>query len=316
MKIITIEHKNTKYIDMQYKTIKKHVKNNIDYIVYNNACLESNEYFNINEICKQLNIKVVNFFPNGGNCSDPSQAHCYALLKIWEDFKDSNEKILIINSDMFFFKDIDLEKAFGNNQMSIVPWYSSNPAYHKDIAAWGGIIYIDTKNIPKKNSFDLSLGIDINGERVDTGGKTRDYFKFNKIDIKYLELWIVNSYDNNLIDVSLNGNQRFLIKTLDDKKIITADGTTYYDNKTFEYELERENYNDYLIHNYEYVLNNIKKYNFPTDLCAIQFIKFHDDDIEDSFIIHQQGGSNYINKSEEYMNQRWEAIVNFLKDRE
>jgi hypothetical protein len=316
MKIITIEHKNTKYIDMQYKTIKKHVKNNADYIVYNNALAGSKEYNSINEICNYLDIKVVNFSPNGGNCSDPSLAHCYALLKIWEDFKDSNEKILIINSDMFFFKDIDLEKSFGNSQIGIVPWYSANPAYHKDVAAWGGIIYIDTKNIPNKNSFDLSLGVDINGERVDTGGKTRDYFKSNKVNTKYLELWIVNSYDNDLIDVSLNGNQRFLIETLDDKKVITADGTIYYTNKTFEYELEREDYNDYSIHNYEYVLNNIKQYNFPTDLCAIQFIKFHNDNIEDSFIIHQQGGSNYINKSEEYMNQRWEAITNFLKDRE
>jgi len=68
-------------------------KNNIDYIVYNNALLESNEYSDINKICEQSNVEVVNFIPNGSYYSDPSQSHCCALTRIWEDFKDSNEKI-------------------------------------------------------------------------------------------------------------------------------------------------------------------------------------------------------------------------------
>lgn len=296
---------------MQYKTIKKYVKNDIDYIVYNNAPLESNEYSDINKICEQSNVEVVNFIPNGSYYSDPSQSHCCALTRIWEDFKDSNEKILIINSDMFFFKDVNLENVFGDNQVSIVPYYSNDPRFYRDVAVWGGLIYIDTKNLPNKDSFDMSLGLDINGERVDTGGKTRDYFKFNDLDIGYLELWIVNNYNDSQMDVSLNGNKRFLIKN----KIVTSDETLYYKNKTFEYELDHKNYNDYFVYNYEYILDNIKKYNFPMNPCAIQFIKSYDDNIENSFIIHQQGGSNYIGKSEKYMNQRWESIMNFLEDR-
>ena len=249
MKIITIEDRNPHYIDLQYKTLKKYLKTEYDFLVYNNALFNSENRGIINSICRENNIESVEFLPDGNplyfgsnRYLGPSEAHCYPFVKIWEDYKDSNEKFVIINSDMFLTRPIDFEEVFDNKPMAIVPiYYTKN-----ELAAWSGIIFLDPKNIPNKNQFDLSLGY-AGGVKVDTAGKTKDYFANNKIDVNYLEMWTIENYNEHEIKVNLNGNIAF---TLD-----RNGGTILYD-KFFPYELNRDNYQEYICHNYNYILGD------------------------------------------------------------
>jgi hypothetical protein len=307
MKIITIEDKNPHYIDLQHKTLTKYLKNDFEYICYNNALFNFKNRGIINNICKELNIESVEVHPDSNslfstnnNWIGPSEAHCWPLLEIWNDYKYSDEKIVIINSDMFLTRCIDFEEIFDSKSMAFVPVYYNN----KEFSAWSGILFLDPKNIPNKNDFDLSLGYS-GGERVDTAGKTRDYFRNNKIDINYLEMWTVENYNEYELKVNLNGNVAF---TLD-----RHDNTILYD-KFFPYELDRENYQEYIYHNYNYILEKTESCNFPKSHYVVQFMKLYNQNIEDSFIFHMLGGSNYIGMSDAYMKQRFEATKRFLGD--
>ena len=307
MKIITIEDRNPHYIELQYKTLKKYLKTEFEYLVYNNALFNSENHVIINNICKELNIESVEFFPDGNplyfrnnSYVGPSEAHCYPLVKIWNDYKDFNEKVVIINSDMFLTRPIDFEEVFDNKPMAIVPiYYTKN-----ELAAWSGIIFLDPKNIPNKDQFDLSLGY-AGGVKVDTAGKTKDYFANNKIDVNYLEMWTVENFNEHELKVNLNGNIAFTLN---------RDGSTILYDKFFPYELDRENYQEYIYHNYNYILEKTAPCNFPTEHFVVQYMKLYNQEIEDSFIFHQLGGSNYIGKSEAYMKQRFEATKKLLGD--
>jgi hypothetical protein len=296
LKIITIEHKNPHYIDLQYKTLQMHLKNEFEYVCYNNAHWNKENYKNINTICKNLKIESIDFDVSSPYFPGPSESHCDALIQIWKDYKNTTEKIVIINSDMFLIRDIDFEHVFGNKPMAIVPNYSVTNNH--SMAIWAGLLFLDIAKIPNKNDFDMSLGF-VDGERVDTGGKTRNYFKNNKVDINFLEFWSIEHYDQNMLHTNLNGNFQF--------KLDRKNKQSVYNKKTFDYELDRKDYNQYLYHNYEYILNKVEKYNFPRIPYDVQFIKLYNESIEDSFIFHQAGGSNYINNSEDYMKQRFEA---------
>ena len=301
MKIITIEHKNPHYIDLQYKTLQKYLKNDFQYICYNNALWNQDDHTNINNICKSLQIECVEYNTRAPFYPGPSEAHADALLKIWSDYKNTNEKIVIINSDMFLMRDIDFEHIFDNKPMAFIPNYSVTNKHV--MALWSGLLFFDMARIPNKNDFDMSLGY-VDGEKVDTGGKTRTYFKNNKTDINFLEFWSIENYDEGIFHANLNGNFQF--------KLYRKYKQSLYNSKTFDYELDKDNYSDYLYHNYEYILSKIEKYNFPQPPLDCQFIKLFNESIEDSFIFHQAGGSNYINNSQEYMNQRFEATKKFL----
>jgi hypothetical protein len=80
LKVITIEHKNPHYIDLQYKTLQKYLKNEFSFIVYNNAHWNKENYKNINTICKNLKIESVDFDVSSSYYPGPSESHCDALI--------------------------------------------------------------------------------------------------------------------------------------------------------------------------------------------------------------------------------------------
>jgi hypothetical protein len=72
------------------------------------------------------------------------------------------------------------------------------------------------------------------------------------------------------------------------------------------------NYSEYMINNFLYIWNKIMPYNFPRPYI-IEFMKLYNESIEDSFLLHMQGGSNYIGFPKEYMNQRISAVRKMLE---
>jgi hypothetical protein len=320
MKIITIEDKNPLYIEMQYNSLVKHLKTPFDYIVYNNAFWDHSRHSSLNQFCDKLRIESVNIFPDTnyekqynvklfGNTSylGASEAHLYPLLRIWNDYKDLNEKIVILNSDMFLMKDVDFEHAFGNKQIAFVPTYNVN---NNNMSAWGGILFLDVSNMPNKNDFDLSLGY-IGNERVDTGGKTYHYFKNNNVTKNYLEFWTLLDYAEELT-ANINGNMKCSFEAGYDQTYYNFERERRYSNKLFEYEIEKDNYIDYILGNFLYIFKKIAPYDFPRPYI-IEFMKLYNETIEDSFILHMQGGSNYIGFPKEYMDQRISAVRKMLE---
>ena len=59
--IITYAHKRPDFIYLQYESIKKHLKSEYEYIVFNNSIDSVDNYNEIHNICKELNIKCIDY---------------------------------------------------------------------------------------------------------------------------------------------------------------------------------------------------------------------------------------------------------------
>lgn len=196
MKIFTTSHKRPDFLELQLKTFKRHLKE-FEFIVFNNAVFDlDKKYYNeIHKWCKNNNIKCIdvqkdndlikkiknidnttNIFKSDGTYADPGVACAYPLEYGWEKvISKYNEKICIIDSDMFFIKDFEF-----NGELAFVPQSKENDVLYM----WNGIIFADLSKISKDISFWCSKVLNT---PVDVGGQSHFYLKRNKhLDIQHL----------------------------------------------------------------------------------------------------------------------------------
>jgi hypothetical protein len=235
MKIITVSTGNAKYIEIQYKTFKKYMKTDYEFIVVN-ACVTKKDFSNFGDenilnkakdTCEKYNIKFINFFDDNeqefyNNINNPSARHSFVLRYIVNFMKDNADKYLIIDSDMFLIDYFDIEE-YNDYYTAIV---IQEREYLKYV--WPGFFYINMKTAPMLNFFtDFNLGL-FNNIRTDTGGGTckwlhnievdfpsannirkDDYNIYNKNNIKYVKhlwslSWDESEYPKNLSKEILN----------------------------------------------------------------------------------------------------------------
>lgn len=235
MKIITVSTGNAKYIEIQYKTFKKYMKTDYEFIVVN-ACVTKKDFSNFGDenilnkakdTCEKYNIKFINFFDDNeqefyNNINNPPARHSFVLRYIVNFMKDNADKYLIIDSDMFLIDYFDIEE-YNNYYTAIVIQEREYLKY-----AWPGFFYINMKTAPMLNLFtDFNIG-SFNNIYTDTGGGTykwlnnievnfpsannirkNDYNMYNKNNIKYVKhlwslSWDESEYPKNLSKEILN----------------------------------------------------------------------------------------------------------------
>ena len=115
---------NPKFIEMQHMTLKRFVKDDYKFIVYNDAKdwpEFSNHYDStvrkeIMKTCERLNIQCINL-PNehhripGSNASDRNADSCNIILN---DQIKNNEKSFMIDSDMFIVDEVNICEKYQN----------------------------------------------------------------------------------------------------------------------------------------------------------------------------------------------------------
>ena len=170
MKIVTAVVNNPVFIQIQYYTLKKYIKCDYEFIVFNDAKAFP-DYSNggditikntIEEMCKKLGIRYINI-PNQKHITQTDAAiRCADSMNFILNFQLHNpDKYLLIDSDMFLIDNFDLSE-YEKYDCAVVLQSRNNFTTNY---IWNGIYYFDfikIKNISLLN-WNCSPGCDVGG---------------------------------------------------------------------------------------------------------------------------------------------------------
>ena len=254
MKVVTAVVNNPIFIQIQYYTLKRHMKCNYEFIVFNDAKGFS-DYSNggdvnirqqIEETCKKLNIPCINI-PNQQHIHQTDAAvRCADSMNFILAYqKQYPDKYLLIDSDMFLI-DSFYETDYADYDCGIVLQSRENFKIHY---FWNGLYYFDfnkMKNLPLLN-WNCCQSCDVGGMmqqwlKVQTKNiPNADEIRFtnntfHKDDIYYIKhLWSC-TWDESEIPENLKTNNKLLEFLKTDPR--NHNGKFYceiYDNKFLHY---------------------------------------------------------------------------------
>jgi hypothetical protein len=161
MKIISIVANNPIFIELQYKTLKRFVTTDYEYIIFNDGkdWPDITNFGNINEgkdgiiqMCKKLNVKCINI-PNNHhkNITKASGRHSDSLTFVLEYMKNNKDEYLMLDSDMFIIDHLDLN-VYRQYPCACVLQERPNLTY-----IWPNLFYINMNTVKNMELFDLSI---------------------------------------------------------------------------------------------------------------------------------------------------------------
>lgn len=210
--VITHSYNRPDFIEYQYLTFKKFLKDDYEFVVFNDGPTNKLAEL-IAKTCENLGIRCIRV---------PQEIHQQPYLPRdpWEDWNcpsvrtanaiqysfdilafDHNGIVAVIDSDMFLIRDFSIADYLKDNDIAAVAQWRGSMGCIKYI--WNGIMLFNMNTLPNKRSLNFNCG-SILGNHTDTGGYTYYYFKENpKAKILYmrgqLDLtdgdYIVNSYE-------------------------------------------------------------------------------------------------------------------------
>lgn len=225
MKLIIASPHCTKIdlIEYQYKSIKKFIKDeDYEYIIFNDASSigNINNFYQkdinnkIHNKCKELNVRCIDvpqylhkdrtkIFPNTTEryVENPTTRCSVSVQYIFNYFKNDDVILMIIESDMFFMKEINVENYLGNCKVS----YLEQSRKENEILVrymWVGILIFNLGKIDNKELINFDCG-KVKGVLVDAGGNSYQFVEsLNETDIKNCGYANIESFDiiNELID--------------------------------------------------------------------------------------------------------------------
>lgn len=275
LKIVSIADKYPEFIKYQYHSIKKYLSPDVDYLVFNNA-VNPIIRESINNICKNNNINAINIFLKYD--SQGSINHAGALNKIWQEYLSKmNEPILLIDGDIFFINNLNLQEISENYDYGYSPIYRDGG---KIETMWSGMFFFNLPKIEKDIDFSITA---INGIKTDTSGMTyyyiKKHFDYRKILFRVPAIY---SFDNGYLKTEMNNSTGYIefFNNLPIKE--------YCEGKLFPHEKENPYYMNAYLKEFSEHMDIIKKYNFPSpynfDLVKIE-------GQEKSFAFHYKSAS-------------------------
>ena len=254
MKVITAVVNNPVFIQIQYYTLKKYMKCDYEFIVFNDA-KSFPDYSNggdvtiknsIEETCKKLGIPYVNI-PNDHHIKqiDASVRTADSMNFILNFQKQFPDRYLLLDSDMFLIDSFDLTD-YEKYDCAIVLQSRNNSMTNY---FWNGLYYFDFHKIKNNQllNWNCSPG-------CDTGGMTQIWLKsqtknipntdeirhtnkvFHNDDIYYIKhLWSC-SWNESEIPENLKNNEKLIHFIKTDPR--NQNGKFYceiYDNKFLHY---------------------------------------------------------------------------------
>lgn len=366
IKIYTYSHNRPDFIEHQYASMKKYVKDEFEFIVFNNersgsnpdSGYDPNRITEINQVCEKLGIQCIRVeldpelqFINGypqfygdSFVNDGSHACGYAFSWGWKNYISKNDCIsMIIDSDMFFIREISISKMMEGYNFCYCPHYRSSYHYidssrRGDFVLqypWNGIVIADIPNMPNPDELKWGLGV-FNGQPADVGGeghryllKYKDQLREKYIDMVCLQRDIPFSGDSasvseGVIEVGINGcyaihvnfsHEENKIIPFDENSAVKIMGAQDSDERALPHQTKRQNFLDYWKNAYQYIIDNFAvKYQFPKP-TFIDLMKFEDEEIQESFIFHYKNASNgHPWQSPEYNERKTISLMKVLND--
>jgi len=252
VKIYTFSHKRPDFIEIQLNSFKKYLDHEFEFVVFNNAGFDKNKtnYNAIWYICKKHNIKCIDIkldneliehiinkhdeipFNNNIQYTNSGIACAYPLCWAWKHIiSPTNDKICIIDSDMFFVAKESIEQLL--NQYDIV--YKRQEVEGQRGYMWNGISFINLNTIPNKENLDWWCG-KVENIPVDVGGQTFHYL--NKYpDLKYFQLKTTYIADDPSCDFHPSNYEYFGINNIE--TILHYRGGSNWDMKPTNYHINK-----------------------------------------------------------------------------
>lgn len=332
IKIYTFSHNRPDFIELQYNSIKKHVKDDFEFIVFNNEYpggdggFDPDRISEIDKECNRLGIKTIHvqlepefqvlnnrLLYNNGQYIGGAAACAYSLSWAWQHYiSKENCIIVVIDSDMFFCRDISITDTMNGYNFAYCPSYRKN---HTVKYPWNGIIFADIPNMPNPHEMTWGDGI-VDGIPTDVGGELHYYLKKYKNELRslYIDMWGLLVDTEEYEECNINGCAQYYLN-FKDKNIKILNNHEFYSNKkSFPHQSDIENYWDILFDNFKKIKNITNQYNFPKP-TYVDFIKLEkEQDITKSFVFHYKSASNYQTwATEEYNVNKTKALKTFLK---
>ncbi len=201
IKIYTLSHKKPEFIEMQLKSFKRNLKDEFEFIIFNNANfdIDKSNYNEINRICAENSLKCVpiqkdqelisklrsynneHIFNGQGMYFNSVIACAYPMCYTWKHiFSKSNDKICIIDSDMFVVSFESFEEALEKADLLYLEQSRGDGSI---FYMWNGLVLADLSKLPNKEEVDWWCGYCENF-CVDVGGHTFYYLKKYRDQIK------------------------------------------------------------------------------------------------------------------------------------
>ena len=180
------------YIVYQYNSIRRHLKDEYEYIVINDAVLtpdytnlmNPNAREDIRTVCKELGIPCVEFppelhehrrslFPN--SYTEHSENYSQKTANVFQfavnHSADKEGIVMLMDGDMFFCKDVSLTQHLEGVNLSYLDQHRQNIHY-----MWNGIVWYKPQEIPNVREMNFDTGR-IPGNPLDAGGMTHEYLQ-------------------------------------------------------------------------------------------------------------------------------------------
>ena len=156
MKVLTAVVNNPIFIEIQYHTLKKYMKCDYEFIVFNDAKLFP-DFTNggdvtirqqIIDLCAKLSIKCVNIENSHHETTTCAAVRCADSNNFMLNYQRENpDKYFVIDSDMFLIDDFHIE-SYLKYDCAIVLQSRNNFTTHY---FWNGLYYFDTTKMQNMN---------------------------------------------------------------------------------------------------------------------------------------------------------------------
>lgn len=208
--ICTFSYNKPEFIELQYKTFKKFLQDDHEFVVFNDAT-EPNMIIKINQMCQSYNIKCIDipqeiherpyldrstgsWFVTEFNA--PSVLYSNVAQYAIDTIGMNHDDILVIfEADLFLIKEFSFYDYLNGYDLA---GYNRQADYKGDMATvrllWIGLTMLDLKRMPNKHMFNLNCGT-CNDITVDCGGHSHFYLKHNPTaQVKYFNKIQMNDY--------------------------------------------------------------------------------------------------------------------------
>ena len=215
--IVTHNYNQPTFIELQYRTFKKFLTDDFEYVVFNDAT-DATLFSQIHETCDTLGIQCFNI-PQENRTStslklDLNKGQFWAAARHAEAIRYSMDTlafnhpglVMMIDSDMFLIKPFNAQSFIKDYDIAGLQQVRNENINY----IWAGLIFFRMDKLPNKQSMNFKNGL-INKTYVDSCGFLYYYFKENpRINIRYFEQPYRHFVDQNLRSFILpshyNGN--------------------------------------------------------------------------------------------------------------
>ena len=316
--IATLANKRPDFVEMQYRSITQHVRDaEVEYVVFNNAFNDRRRFRAIEAVCRKLGVRSVPV--PGKDLGNVCETVAFSMNRIWEqELRKVSGILVIIDSDMFFVRDVRMETLMHGHDIAFVPSYRGQK--FEVCYPWTGLMFFNLDTLPDAAMLKWDTGT-VSGHTVDVGGLNHYYLEKHgaSLRILYLEMWNLEDTGHlpsgaKTMAFCINGNARYAAELDSDNAIVkieTADPHVS-DMRSFPYQQDEPRYHANLVADFSAFEERALRFGFPQPF-SIDLFKTAGADLAEAFVFHYKSRSNWVSfYTQEYNRQKTEALLRLL----